>query len=152
MSRCGTSGWSAHRSEWLAVAAQLNRLCFANMTTSEMATVLAWHDALNAGDIDTLLRLSSDDIEIGDARGAGQGHAALRDWAQSLGATVEAGRIYVNDGVVVVEERITPVTGESTSAASAFRVVRDHVTSVFRHDDLAAALAATELTEADLTG
>ncbi|MGB2918735.1 MAG: nuclear transport factor 2 family protein, partial [Mycobacterium sp.] len=25
-------------------------------------------------------------------------------------------------------------------------------TSVFRHDDLAAALAATELTEADLTG
>ena len=26
----------------------------------------------------------------------------------------------------------------------------DHVTSVFRHDDLASALAATELTEADL--
>ncbi|HEY9267165.1 MAG TPA: nuclear transport factor 2 family protein, partial [Mycobacterium sp.] len=38
------------------------------------------------------------------------------------------------------------------TAASAFRVVRDHVTSMFRHDDLAAALAATELTEADLTG
>ncbi|AFM15209.1 hypothetical protein Mycch_0388 [Mycolicibacterium chubuense NBB4] len=122
------------------------------MTTSEMATVLAWHDALNAGDIDTLLRLSSDDIEIGDAHGAGQGHVALRDWAQSLGATVEAGRIYVNDGVVVVEERITSPAGESRSAASAFRVVHDHVTSVFRHDDLAAALAATELTEADLTG
>ena len=29
------------------------------MTTSEMATVLAWHDALNAGDVDTLLSLSS---------------------------------------------------------------------------------------------
>jgi hypothetical protein len=29
-------------------------------------------------------------------------------------------------------------------------VVHDHVTSVFRHDDLASALAATELTEADL--
>ena len=35
-------------------------------------------------------------------------------------------------------------------SASAFRVVHDHVTSVFRHDDLAAALAATELTDADL--
>ncbi|MCX6484952.1 MAG: nuclear transport factor 2 family protein, partial [Mycobacterium sp.] len=35
------------------------------------------------------------------------------------------------------------------TAASAFRVVRDHVTSAFRHDDLAAALAATELTADD---
>ena len=122
------------------------------MTTSEMATVLAWHDALNAGDIDTLLSLSSDDIEIGDAHGAGQGHEALRGWAQSLDEKIEPGRIYVNDGVVVVEEQTTSVTGETGSAASAFRVVRDHVTSVFRHGDLAAALAATELTEADLTG
>lgn len=122
------------------------------MTTSEMATVLAWHDALNAGDLDTLLSLSSDDIEIGDAHGAAQGHAALRDWAQGLDGTAEPGRIYVNDGVVVVEQQVVSVTGEVGTAASAFRVVHDHVTSVFRHHDLAAALAATELTEADLTG
>ena len=122
------------------------------MTTSELATVLAWHDALNAADIDTLLSLSSDDIEIGDAAGAGQGHAALRDWAQALDVKVEPGRIYVNDGVVVVEQQTVSVTGEPGTGASAFRVVHDHVTSVFRHDDLAAALAATELTEADLTG
>jgi hypothetical protein len=31
-------------------------------------------------------------------------------------------------------------------------VVRDHVTSVFRHPDLASALAATEMTEEDLVG
>ncbi len=68
------------------------------MTTSEMATVLAWHDALNAGDLDTLLTLSSDDIEIGDAAGAAQGHAALREWAQALDVKAEPGRIYVNDG------------------------------------------------------
>lgn len=122
------------------------------MTTSEMATVLAWHDALNAGDVDTLISLSSDDIEIGDAHGAAQGHEALRAWAQGLGRTIEPGRIYVHDGVVVVEEKTLSAAGEAGSAASAFRVVHDHVTSVFRHDDLAAALAATELTEADLTG
>ncbi|KRE27623.1 hypothetical protein ASG82_14650 [Mycobacterium sp. Soil538] len=125
------------------------------MTTSEMATVLAWHDALNAGDVDTLLSLSSDDIEIGDAHGAAQGHEALRAWAQGLGRTIEPGRIYVHDGVVVVEEKTVSAAGDAeptASAASAFRVVHDHVTSVFRHDDLAAALAATELTEADLTG
>ena len=53
------------------------------MTTSEIATVLAWHDALNASDLDTLVALSSDDIEVGDAHGAAQGQAALRDWASA---------------------------------------------------------------------
>lgn len=94
---------------------------FQTMTTSEIATVLAWHDALNAADIETLVALSTDDIDIGDAHGAVQGHDALRGWASSLTTTAELGRMYV-----------------------------DHVASVFRHEDLASALAATELTEDDL--
>ena len=128
------------------------------MSTSEIATVLAWHDALSNADLDTLLALSSEDIEIGDAPGARvlliaadtQGHAALREWAQRTDATIDVGNIYYHDGVVVVEERITSKTGDVGTAASAFRVVHDHVTAAFRHDDLAAALAATELTEDDL--
>lgn len=120
------------------------------MSTSEIATVLAWHDALSAADLDTLVALSSDDIEIGDAHGAAQGHTALRGWAQATGASIEVGAIYYRDGVVVVEERITPNDGPATTAASAFRVVDDHVTAVFRHDDLAAALNATEMTDDDL--
>lgn len=120
------------------------------MTTSEIATVLAWHDALNAADMETLEALSSDDIEIGDAHGAAQGHEALRRWADSQRGTAEPGRMYVHDGVVVVEQKVSTPDGGVTNAASAFRVVRDHVTAVFRHDDLAAALAATEVTEADL--
>ena len=122
------------------------------MSTSEIATVLAWHDALSAGDLDTLVSLSSDDIEIGDAAGASQGHAALREWAGGADATIEVGRIYFHDGIVVVEETITPHAdpGAVRTAGSAFRVVHDHVTSAFRHEDLAAALAATELTDADL--
>jgi ketosteroid isomerase-like protein len=114
------------------------------MTTSEIATVLAWHDALNARDFDTLAQLSTDDIEFGDANGAGQGHDALLNWAQSLDTTVEVGRIYVHDGVVVTEH-----TG---GGAWAFRVVHDDVTSVFRHADLDSALSATDLTEEDLAG
>jgi hypothetical protein len=122
------------------------------MTTSEIATVLAWHDALNAADLDTLVALSSEDIEVGDAHGAVQGHGALRKWAAETKTTAEPGRMYVHDGVVVVEEKISSPDnpGATRTAASAFRVVHDHVTSVFRHDDLASALAATELTEADL--
>jgi SnoaL-like protein len=115
------------------------------MTTSEIATVLAWHDALNEQDFDTLAQVSSDDIEFGDANGAGQGHEALRDWASSLAVTAaDPGRMYVRGGVVVAEEQ----DGE----AVAFRVVHDHITSVFRHPDLATALAATDLTEKDFAG
>ncbi|HKV21244.1 MAG TPA: nuclear transport factor 2 family protein [Mycobacterium sp.] len=114
------------------------------MTTSEIATVLAWHDALTTKDFDTLLQVSSDDIEFGDADGAGQGHDALREWAGSLGVTAaDPGRLYVRDGVVVAEEQ--------AGDAVAFRVVHDHVTSVFRHPNLSSALAATDLTEDDLT-
>jgi ketosteroid isomerase-like protein len=112
------------------------------MTTSEIATVLAWHDALNAADIETLAALSSDDIEMGDAHGAAQGHEALRSWASAHPAATELGRMYVHDGVVVAEQQ--------GAGALAFRVVHDRVTSVFRHEDLASALAATELTQADL--
>jgi SnoaL-like domain len=115
------------------------------MTTSEIATVLAWHDALNAQDVDTLIELSTGDIEIADAHSAAQGHEALREWVSSSGFTAEPQRMYVHDGIVVVEQ----LTGEQT-VASAFRVVHDKVTSVFQHRDLASALAATELTEADL--
>lgn len=59
--------------------------------------------------------------------------------------------MYVHDGVVVVEQKVTSPDdpGAVTTAASAFRVVHDRVTSVFRHDSLASALAATELTEDD---
>jgi ketosteroid isomerase-like protein len=122
------------------------------MTTSEIATVLAWHDALNASDLETLVALSSDDIDIGDAHGATQGHEALRSWAASIKTTAEPGRMYVHDGVVVVEQKISSPDspGAVVNAASAFRVVHDRVTSVFRHQDLASALAATELTEADI--
>jgi len=122
------------------------------MTTSEIATVLAWHDALDSADIETLVSLSSDDIDFGDSRGAAQGHEALRRWASSLQATSQLGRMYVHDGVVVVEQKISTPDDPDTvaTAASAFRVVHDHVTAVFRHEDLASALAATELSQADL--
>ncbi|BBY98920.1 nuclear transport factor 2 family protein [Mycolicibacterium fallax] len=116
------------------------------MTVSEIATVLAWHDALNAGDLDTLVQLSSDDIKIGEPEGATQGLAAMRDWAQRAHREVSVGRLFVHDGAVVAEELLS----DGTVQASGFRVVRDQVTSVFRHRSLEEALAATDMTEADL--
>lgn len=122
------------------------------MSTSEIATVLAWHDALNSQDIDTLLALSSDDFEAGSADGATQGLGALREWASTAGITLVPGKMYVHAGVVVVEEKATWAArpDESRTVASAFRVVHDQVTSTFRHETLDEALAATDLGEDDL--
>lgn len=144
MTACGSAGWTVP----LSSAGPHGNLH--TMTTSEIATVLAWHDALNAADIETLMALSSDDIEIGDAHGAAQGHEALRTWATSHGATTQLGQLYVHDGIVVAEQKGSgPDDPGAATTALAFRVVHDHVTSVFRHESLASALAATELTEAD---
>ncbi|MDV8007305.1 MULTISPECIES: nuclear transport factor 2 family protein [unclassified Rhodococcus (in: high G+C Gram-positive bacteria)] len=122
------------------------------MSTSEIATVLAWHDALNSQDVDTLLQLSSDDIEVGGPKGASQGLAALREWATNAGITLVPGKMYVHHGVVVVEQTATWAAepDKSATVASAFRVVADQVTSTFRHPDLETALAATDLSENDL--
>ncbi|MFD4179766.1 nuclear transport factor 2 family protein [Rhodococcus sp. NPDC058514] len=121
------------------------------MSTSEIATVLAWHDALNDSDIDTLLALSSDDVEVAGPKGAGQGLTALREWASSAGLTLIPGRMFVHSGVVVVEEEASWAANpeEKATVATAFRVVHDQVTSIFRHDDLESALAATDLSEED---
>ncbi|TQF75184.1 nuclear transport factor 2 family protein [Rhodococcus spelaei] len=118
------------------------------MSTSEIATVLAWHDALNDSDIDTLLALSSDDVEIGDHTGASQGLTTLREWATTSGLTLNPGRMFVHHGVVVVEEQAT-AEGQTTTGAVAFRVVDDQVTSVFRHESLESAFSATDLSEKD---
>ena len=122
------------------------------MTTSEIATVLAWHDALNASDIDTLIALSSDDIDVGDAHGAGQGHAALRDWAAGHPPKVEVGRIYVHDGVVVVEQKIGSAEDPGANPLSRQRFASSTTTSprCFATKTWQSALAATELTDADL--
>ncbi|NLE81422.1 MAG: nuclear transport factor 2 family protein [Rhodococcus sp.] len=122
------------------------------MSTSEIATVLAWHEALNSGDVETLLALSSDDIEVGGPKGATQGLTALEEWVGSAGITLKPGNMYVHDGVVVVEQEASWASDPETThnVASAFRVVHDQVTSTFRHDNLAAAFAATDLSEKDI--
>ncbi|PTR28913.1 SnoaL-like protein [Rhodococcus sp. OK519] len=128
------------------------------MRISEIATILAWHDALNSSDIDTLLAVSSDDIELAGSEGAAQGLAALREWASSAAPTLVPGRMFMHDGVIVVEEQATwpsktdepGETGNTKTVATAFRVVHDQVTAVFRHDTLEEALEATDLSEKDL--
>ncbi|MGH2461934.1 MAG: nuclear transport factor 2 family protein [Chloroflexota bacterium] len=125
------------------------------MTASDVAVVHAWHQAVNAGDLDRVVALSSDDIEVGGQRGANRGIQVLREWVGRAGIRLEPRRVFHRDQTVVVEQGAAwraPETGEvagQLTPASVF-VVRDgRVTSVIRHPDLASALAAAGLGEAD---
>jgi ketosteroid isomerase-like protein len=119
----------------------------------EIQVVTAWHDALNAGDVDRLLELSRPDVEVGGPRGTGHGTQLLREWASRANVHLDPGRLFHEADTVVVEQEAewrTPESGESNGAltvASVF-VVRDGlVASVVRYPDLAEALRAANLDE-----
>ena len=122
---------------------------------SAAEVVAAWHDALNAGDVDRLVRLSTDDVEVGGPRGAGRGAALLREWVERARIELEPGRVFQGGERVVVEQRagwLAPETDRLTDpivVASAFLARAGRVASVIRHPDLPAALGAAGLTEAD---
>ena len=63
--------------------------------------------------------------------GAGQGHEALREWASSLGVTAPT-----RAGCMCATVSWWSPRSRTGRKRVAFRVVRDHVTSVFRHADL----------------
>ena len=125
------------------------------MSTPEVAIVIAWHEALNAGDVDRLVALSSDDIEVGGPRGSGSGAALLRDWATRAGIRLEPRRVFHQAGSVVVEESTrwrSAEHGQMTEpqdVASVFLVRDGRVASVVRHPDLSSALKAAGLEPPD---
>jgi ketosteroid isomerase-like protein len=119
-------------------------------------TVLAWHAALNAGDVDRLLSLSSADVEVGGPRGSGRGASLLEEWVTRASIQLEPRRIFARGSTVVVEQSARwRADGGTFSAAQAaatvFRVDQDKVASVMRYSDIAAALQAAGLDESDAT-
>lgn len=55
------------------------------MKMSDAETVVAWHDALNAGDVERLVALSHEDVEMGGPRGPARGQIVLREWVARSG-------------------------------------------------------------------
>jgi ketosteroid isomerase-like protein len=119
----------------------------------EIQAVTAWHEALNAGDVERLLKLSHPDIEVGGPRGTGHGAQILREWTTRANIHLEPGRIFHETDTVVVEQEAewrSPETGESNGAqtvASDFVVSDGLVASVVRYPDVAEALRAANLDE-----
>lgn len=125
------------------------------MAADPVETVHAWHAALNAGNPEHLVALSSDDVEIGGPRGSTRGGQLLREWFARARVSLEPMRTFHRDETVVVEQRATwqvpeAHTGtDSQTVASVFFVQDGQVTSVIRHADLASALEAGGLASAD---
>ncbi len=121
------------------------------MTTPEVRVVVAWHEALNGGDVERLVELSHPDVEVGGPRGTDQGAQLLREWVARAGIHLEPWRVFHQGDTVIVEQEAewrSSETGElsgSQHVASIFAVRDGLVTRVSRYPDLAEALGAMGL-------
>ena len=123
------------------------------MNAPELRVVVAWHEALNGGEVDRLVELSHPEVEVGGPRGTGRGAQLLREWVDRANIRLEPRRVFHHADTVVVEQWAqwySTDTGQvigSQTVGSVF-VVRDgRVTRVVRYPDLADALDATDLDE-----
>jgi hypothetical protein len=99
-------------------------------------TVLAWHAALNAGDIEQLVALSAVDVEVGGPRGSGSGVQLLRDWFARAGVRMEPGRVLADGDTVVVEQQAQWPGSAPQQVASQFVVRGGKVQRVLRFESL----------------
>lgn len=125
---------------------------------SEISTVLAWHEALNASDADRLAALSHPDVDLGGPRGPARGRQVLKDWVRRAHVTLVPLRSFHGGRTVVVEEVATwrdagtgQKTGEAT-VATVFAVEDGLVASLSRHESLEDALRSAGLEESDRVG
>ena len=116
------------------------------MSAPGVEAVLAWHEALNAGDAQRVASLSHPDVEVGGPRGSAQGRQVLRDWIARANVRLEPLRLFRRVQTVVVEEAATwsdalsgETVGEST-VATVFTLDGGLVAGIFRYDGLEEAL------------
>jgi hypothetical protein len=75
-----------------------------NTRTAE-ETVRAWHDAVNAGDVEGAVALCAADVAVRGPQGTGHGHELMRAWLRRSGIRLEPqqplrevdGRVFVHE-------------------------------------------------------
>jgi ketosteroid isomerase-like protein len=120
----------------------------ASHVSPEIQTVIAWHDALNNGDVERLVALCHPDVEVGGPRGSAHGTQILREWVDRANIRLEAGRTFGEADTVIVEQGAewrSAEPGGAQMVASVFVVSDGLVTSVLRYPDLTSALRAANL-------
>jgi hypothetical protein len=125
------------------------------MADTALSLVEAWHAALNSGDVDRLVTLVTPDVEMGGGRGVLSGAHVLREWFERANVRLHPLAVFQRGNIVVVEERgqwlaqdSGAVIGDQT-VASVFEVNDGLIRRITRYDDVASALGAARLTQAD---
>jgi limonene-1,2-epoxide hydrolase len=125
------------------------------VASTPIETVLAWLDAVNAGDTEAALARTAPDIAIVGPRGTGRGREVLRAWLGHAGATFATRAVYAGGDAAVVAQRGVwrdaasgAVRGEA-DVATRFRVAGGQVAEIQRYDDLEVALRDAGLTRGD---
>jgi len=107
------------------------------------AVLSAWHDAVNAGDVESAVACCSEDVAVQGPRGVGHGHDLVRGWLQRSGIRLEPQEELVErDGRFVVREVARWTTSnapdgaplEPTETWCVFHVGDGKVTSIARFE------------------
>ena len=125
-----------------------------SVIASEIRIVEAWHEALNAGDVDRLVALLHPDVARWVVVLAGPATAQLlREWLDRANIRLDPRRVFHQADTVVVEQEENmssadtgQVTG-SQAVTSVFVVRDDQILRVVRYPNLADALRAVNLDE-----
>lgn len=122
-------------------------------TSDAVKIVLAWHRALNAGDVDALADLVATDVEISGLTPSANGFDGLRAWVERTHIQMVPRRVFEHGALVVVEQSAAwwspddNQLSQPVQAGSVFEVQGRHISRVERHPDIARALEASGLTD-----
>jgi SnoaL-like domain len=124
----------------------------AESTHDPTGVVGAWHDAVNAGDVERAVALCDDDVEVGGPQGTGSGHDLMRSWLRRSGIRLEPQHgLRESDGHVLVHELARWTTPDAPAQAPTerpvdtwvvFRARSGRLTSVVRYETEEDALRA----------
>lgn len=119
-----------------------------------LRSILAWHEAVNDGNVELALHVSTPDIVVGGPKGEASGHVVLAEWIRHADIRLEPIAVHQLDSSVIVEEDATWPRNEATSTAatpirvaSVFTVRNDLVASIHRFDSLEVATAFVHANE-----
>ena len=129
------------------------------MTTSDVReTVQNFHDHFNAGRVDDVLAMATDDVAIGGARGRGQGRDLLNEWVRRKTTTLTPQRWFLKDRTVVIEELVewrnqeSNMVTDSTRWGMAFTVRDGKIAGIGRYADIGEAVTSSGMTSSDEVG
>jgi len=123
------------------------------MVSTEIGIVLAFHDRLNARNVDGLLALAADDVRVGGPRGSGEGKHLLEEWVGRANITRSPQRWFHREGTAIVEQRAVwhalggSVETGSQIIATIFELSDGKIARIARYGDIGESVTSVDMDE-----